>query len=120
MPIHKVGNFKVEVLHEEHLAEKRIDVLIVVYEGREFLDLVRFDFRGFNSGELRKEVPSLTEFYVKQLAAVMDDAREWPKEGEGKGRQSTRLKAKETKKPKAGITKRPGLRKARGRQRRRS
>lgn len=120
MAIHKVGNFKVEVLHEEHLAEKRVDVLIVVYDGREFLDMVRFAFNSFNSAELRRELPSLSGFNVKQLAAVIEDAREWPKGGEGKGRQSTRLKAKETKKPKAGITKRPGSRKARGRRRRRS
>lgn len=54
-PIHKAGSFKVEVLHEEHCIEKRVDVLIVVYEGREFLDLVRFDFKRFNSAELRKK-----------------------------------------------------------------
>lgn len=79
MAIHKVGPFKVEVLHEEHLAEKRIDVLIVVYEGREFLDLVRFDFRGFNSGELRKKISALEQFPVQKLKAVIEDAREWPK-----------------------------------------
>lgn len=120
MAIHKVGNLKVEVLHEKHLGERRIDVLIAVYEGKGFLDLVRFDFKGFNSGDLRKKVPSLSGFYVKQLAAVMDDAREWPKEGDGKGRTGVVTKATETKKPKAGITTRPGSRKAKGRRRRRS
>lgn len=112
MAIHKVGNFKVEVLHEEHLAEKRVDVLIVVYEGREFLDLVRFDFKRFNSGELRRELPSLTEFNVKQLAAVIEDAREWPKGGDGKGRAGVRpkTKARTGRKPKP---RRPSRRKRR-------
>lgn len=95
MAIHKVGNFKVEVLHEQHLAEKRVDVLIVVYKGREFLDLARFDFKGFNSGDLRRQLPALSEFYVQKLRAVIEDAREWPKIGDGEGRPGVVTKAKE-------------------------
>lgn len=102
MATHKIGNYTVEVLHEEHRIEKRVDVLIVVYEGREFLDLVRFDFKGFNSGELRKKLPALSSFPIQKLNAVIEDAREWPKGGDGKGRPSTKTKVgKGARNPKA-------------------
>lgn len=79
MSSHRIGELKVEVLHEEDRAEKRVDVLIIVYEGREFIDLVRFDFTTFNSAELGRQIPSLSKFPVQRLKAIIEDARCFPK-----------------------------------------
>lgn len=98
MARHIVGEYSIEVLHRRNKQTGRINVAVYVFRGKRYIERGEFWFNAFNSMELRRKLPSLSAFYVKQLAAVIDDARGLPKGGDVKGRLGM---AKARKKPKA-------------------
>lgn len=83
MARHKVGPYSVEILHRQD-KNGRVSVKVFVFLGREYVEQAEFGFNGFNTLELGRRLPSLANIPVRRLDAVIEDAREWPKGGDGK------------------------------------
>lgn len=98
MARHRVGEYQVEVLHRQDKQTGKINVAVYVFLKGGYVEQVEFAFNGFNSMELRRRLPSLSGFPVQKLSAVIEDAREWPKDEDIMPRPIT---ARANRKPKA-------------------
>lgn len=95
MPRHPLGPFIVEVLHRQD--KQNVKVSIFVFQKGEHVEQAEFAFNAFNSLELRRELPALARFDVQKLGAVIEDARGWPKDGNGKtAKAKTRRSSRKT------------------------
>lgn len=81
MARHKVGEYRVEVVHRLAKPDGKTEVILVVFKERKFLAMAGFDYLAFNTAELRRRLKVLEAFPARAFDAVVEDAREWPKDG---------------------------------------
>ena len=94
MARHKVGPYSVEILHRQDKND-RVSVKVFVFLGREYVEQAEFAYNGFNTLELGRRLPSLANIPVRRLDAVIEDAREWPKEKDKKQARSAKTKGRQ-------------------------
>lgn len=82
MARHKVGEYRVEVLHRQDKPDGKTEVILVVFKDRKFIAMAGFDYVAFNTAELRRRLKVLEAFPARAFDAVIEDARAWPKSGD--------------------------------------
>lgn len=84
MGMHSVGGFLIEVIHQKDPIDAKTEIVVAVYKEKHIIEQATFDFKSFNSAELRNRLPAIATLPVRAFDDVIEDARKPPNLGPGR------------------------------------